>query len=79
MAQKVGSRKYGTPPSNFRPVGKNTVMFPDEDEVAVVTGWTHYLPLLENSPSRGTHTFERALADMESIGDRIITSAMRKV
>ena len=79
MAQKRGSLKYKTSPDNFKPVSPNTVRFPDEDEVAVVTGWVHYLELLETSPSRGTHTFERALADMESVGDRIITSAMRKV
>jgi hypothetical protein len=79
MAQKRGSLQYKTPPKNFKPVRRNTVRFPKEDEVAVVTGWVHYLPLLEDSPSRGTHTFERALADMESVGDRIITSVMRKV
>ena len=79
VAQKVGSRKYGTSPRNFFPVNPNTVRFPNEDVVAVVTGWVHYLVALENSPSRGTHTFERALADMEGVGDRIVIGAMRKV
>lgn len=79
MAQKRGSLKYKTPPSNFRPVTDNTVMFPNEDEVAVVTGWMRYLPLLENSPSRGTHTFERGMHDMEAYGSAIIWHFMRRV
>jgi hypothetical protein len=77
-AQRVGSRKYKTPPSNFSPVPDHTITYPKENEVAIVTGWTRYLPLLENSPSRGTHTFEQALNDMESVAYSIIASALRK-
>jgi hypothetical protein len=79
QAQKRGSPKYGTPGSNFVPVSGTSVRFDDEDEVAVVTGWVKYLPILEHSPKQGTHTFERSLNDMESVGDRILASAMRKV
>lgn len=79
IAQRVGSRKYGTSPDNFSPVGDHTVVFPDEDEVAIVTGWTHYLPILETHPTRGSHTFEQGLADMENVALNIITSGLRKV
>lgn len=78
-ARLWGSSKYGTPPWNFDPVPGEIAITPDDALTVIVTGWTHYLYLLEYGPISGSHTFERSLLEMEGVGSDHLERFMRTV
>jgi len=78
-ARLWGSTKYRTGPENFDPVPGEIAITPDDALTVIVTGWTHYLWKLETHPILGSHTFERSLNEMESVGTDHLVRFLRTV
>jgi hypothetical protein len=78
-ARLWGSAKYGTKPDNFDPIPGEIVFTPDDVLTVIVTGWVHYLKILEDHPILGSYTFYRSLQEMEDVGTEHLERFMRTV